>query len=93
MSSSPAPPPTTPQPEDAAVNTVGPQPVSQTTLQMISQVILEAPSGKQIVARALLDPGKKISRAVQQLQLRKMPQSLVISGAQGIHLWGNGLYI
>ena len=68
---------------------VVPQPVSQPTLQMISQVILEAPSGKQIVARALLDPGASISlitsRAVQQLQLREMPQSLVISGAQGIH--------
>ena len=31
------------------------------TLQMTCQVILESPDGKQVLARALLDPGASIS--------------------------------
>ena len=54
---------------------------------MTSRVILQAPSGKQTIARALLDPGASISlitnRTVQKLQLEKNSQNLLISGIQG----------
>ena len=54
---------------------------------MTSQALLQAPSGKQIKVRALFDPGASISlvtnKVVQQLQLRKTPQNILISGAQG----------
>ena len=75
------------QQDAAAVNTVGPQFALQPTLQMTSQVLLQAPSSKQIKVRALLDSGASISlvtnKVVQQLQLRKTPQNILISGAQG----------
>ena len=54
---------------------------------MTSQVILEAPSGKWIVVRALLDSGAGLSlvsqRVVQQLQLPKTSRELSISGVMG----------
>ena len=55
---------------------------------MTSQVILESPNGKQLLTRALLDPGASISpvakRVVQQLQLQKHSHQLSITGAQGV---------
>ena len=59
----------------------------QTSLSMTSQVILEAPSGKRIVARALLDSGAGLSllsqHVVTQLQLPKTSRELSISGVMG----------
>ncbi len=58
------------------------------TLQMTSQVILESPGGRKLLARALLDPGASISlvtkRVVQSLQLKKDLHNVTITGAQGI---------
>ena len=54
------PSPETPQ-DVATSNTIGTQLALQPTLQMTSRVILQAPSGKQTIARALLDPGASIS--------------------------------
>ncbi len=55
---------------------------------MTTQVILESADGKQFLAKALLDPGASISlvgrRVVQQLQLKKHPHKLCITGAQGV---------
>ena len=55
---------------------------------MTSQVILESPEGKKLLARALLDPGASISlvtkRVVQSLQLKKDSHKLTITGAQGV---------
>ena len=56
---------------------------------MTSQVILEAPDGKNLLVRALLDTGASISlvtkRIAQQLQLKQETLKLSIVGAQGIH--------
>ena len=81
------PSPDTSQQDVATSNTIETQLALQPTLQMTSRVILQAPSGKQTIARALLDPGASISlitnQIVQQLQLGKTSQNLLISGAQG----------
>ena len=45
---------------------------------MMSQVVLEAPSGKNLIARALLDSGHQPSSPVQ-----KNPRQLTLSGVQG----------
>ena len=62
---------------------------------MTSQVILESPEGKKLLARALLDPGASISlvtkRVVQSLQLKKDSHKLTITGAQGVST-GNSLH-
>ena len=75
------------QQDDAIVNTVEPRSALEPTLQMTSQVLLHSASGKQVMVRALLDPGASISlitnRVVQHLQLKKTPQHIVITGAQG----------
>ena len=77
-----------PTSEPAAVNTVvtaGTTP-HQANL-MTSQVVIEAPTGKRIVARALLDSGASVSlvssRIVQSLQLPKTYKPIALSGAQG----------
>ena len=54
-------PPDAHQQDDATVNTVEPQSALQPTLQMTSQVLLQSASGKQVMVRALLDPGASIS--------------------------------
>ena len=54
-------PPPAPPTSDVSVNHVKPHPAVQASQSMTSQVILEAPSGKQIVARALLDSGAGLS--------------------------------
>ena len=62
----------------------------QPTLQMTSQVILEALNGKRLLVRALLDSGASISlvtgRVAQQLQLKINSLKLNIVGAQGINM-------
>ena len=67
--------PTAEQGNAATVNAAAPVSHIEPTLQVTSQVILESPDGKQLLARALLDPGASISlvarRVVQQLQLKK----------------------
>ena len=74
-------------PEVATLNAVIPATMLEPTLQMTSQVILESPTGKQLMVRALLDPGASMmfvtKRVVQHLQLKKQPQALSITGAQG----------
>ena len=72
--------------DTATVNTVTPEASSpQTNLMMTSQVVLEAPSGKKLIARTLLDSGASVSlvsnRAVQCLQLQN-PRQLTLSGVQ-----------
>ena len=49
------------QQDDATVNTVELRSALQPTLQMTSQVLLQSASGKQVMVRALLDPGASIS--------------------------------
>ena len=70
--------------ESTALNTTS----TANLLQMTSQVILESPEGKKLLARALLDPGASISlvtkRVVQSLQLKKDSHKLTITGAQGV---------
>ena len=87
------PSPDTLQQDVATSNTIGIQLALQPTLQITSRVILQAPSGKQTIARALSDPGASISlitnRTVQQLQLEKTSQNLLISGAQGSNTGSN----
>ena len=83
----------------ATLNMATPVNLVEPTLQMTAQVILESTDGKQFLARALLDPGASISlvgrKVVQQLQLKKHPHKLCITGAQGvtivhgrIEVWG-----
>lgn len=46
---------------EGSVNQVTPNSTMQASLSMTSKVILESPSGKQVVARALLDSGAGLS--------------------------------
>ena len=78
---------TTPPSDAVLVNTLSSKTAPQANLMMTSLVVLEAPSGKRLIARALLDSGAALSlvfnRAVQCLQLQKTPQQLTLSGVQG----------
>ena len=77
------------------MNTTSTNNLVEPTLQMTSQVILEYPEGKKLLARALLDPGASISlvtkRVVQSLQLKKDSHKLTFTGAQGVST-GNSLH-
>ena len=78
-----------------SVNSIEPTPKLEASLQMTNQVIVESPEGKQLQARALLDPGASVllvtQHIVQQLQLPKYTQNLDITGAQGTST-GNSHY-
>ncbi len=79
---------------ECSVNHVTPNSTIQASLSMTSKVVLEAPSGKEVVARALLDSGAGLSlisqRVVQQLELPKTSHPITISGVMGTKA-GSGL--
>ena len=68
-----------------AVSTSAP-PSLQSSLTMTSQVLLEGPSGRKLVCRALLDSGSTISlistKAANSLQLAKTQTHITFSGIQ-----------
>ena len=76
---------------DVALNLhIKPQQEIQKSLSMTSHVTLEEPSGKQIVARALLDSGAGVSlvsqRIVKKLQLQRSSHNISITGAMGTNV-------
>ena len=68
-----------------AVSTAAP-PSLQSSLTITSQVLLEGPSGRKLVCRALLDSGSTISliltKAANSLQLAKTQTHITFSGIQ-----------
>ena len=72
--------------EPATVNAISPITKFEPSLQMTSQVVIESPEGKQLLAPSLLDPGISLitRRVVEQLQLHKRPHQLSIRGDQGV---------
>ncbi len=60
--------PTTGNPgvSERSVNHVTPNSTMQASLSMTSKVVLKAPSGKQVVARALLDSGAGLSSSLRE---------------------------
>ena len=65
-------------------------PANSACLLMTSQVIINSPNGKQVVAQALLDSGATISLIskwiVQELQLEKSSCNITLACVQGVNL-------
>ncbi len=61
---------------------------AEATLQMTSQMVIQAPNGKQLLVRALLDTGASISlitrKVTKLLQLKGDSHKFNIVGAQGV---------